>query len=175
MAKPQFLVGETYRDTNGCYVVTEFDGTTVSYKYTDGKFADGKEREGDAEIKWRIECNFRLGATFSSSAFRSPSSTGGAGFFTHAEAFPIVANVIEKYSQTHPDFMVHREIVQALVREPQAQAIAERRLDKSANWCAGQMVAWFSKVFTDGRSEYDGRFERTKIGSYWAYRVRRHR
>jgi hypothetical protein len=35
------------------------------------------------------------------------------------------------------------------------------------------MVAWFSKIFTDGTSEWDARFERKKIGLAWAYRVRK--
>ena len=35
------------------------------------------------------------------------------------------------------------------------------------------MVAWFSKVFADGTSEWDARLERKKIGLAWAYRVRK--
>jgi hypothetical protein len=173
MAKPNFILGETYHDNNGPYLVTGFDGTTISYKYIAGAHADDKERTGNAEIKWRIECNLRRGPTPLFSSSGSSASSDGAGFFTHAEAFPIVANVIETYSQTHADFMVHETIIEALLKTPEAQRIAARRPDRTPRWCAGQMVAWFSKVFTDGRSDWEGRFERKRISAKWAYRVRR--
>ena len=74
MSSPEFVVGGTYHDTRGSYQVTSFDGMTISYKYTDGEYADGTERRGDAEIKWRIECNFRHRSSPSYGSLRSSSS-----------------------------------------------------------------------------------------------------
>ena len=74
MSSPEFVVGGTYHDTRGSYQVTSLDGIIVSYKYTDGEYADGTERRGDAEIKWRIECNFRHRSSPSYGSLRSSSS-----------------------------------------------------------------------------------------------------
>jgi hypothetical protein len=35
------------------------------------------------------------------------------------------------------------------------------------------MVAFFSKVFTEGRSPWDSEFVRDKIDGKWAYRTRK--
>jgi hypothetical protein len=34
------------------------------------------------------------------------------------------------------------------------------------------MVAWFSQVFTVGRSDWEGEFVRRKEGGSWAYAVK---
>jgi len=169
MAKPSFVVGETYQDHNGPYKVISIEGNVLVYAY-----ADGIQHKGDAGIKWTIHCNILSGYSALQSAHLSQrlQSANGGEFFTHAEAFPLIAKAIETYSTVHTDFMKHGEIVQAVMKDPQGQVILERRSDKTKLWLAGCMVAWFSKVFTDGRSDYESCFERKKIGSAWAYRVR---
>jgi len=168
MAKPSFVVGETYQDRNGPYKVISIEGNRLVYEY-----ANGIQLKGDAETKWRIHCNILSGYSALRSVHLSQrlQSADSGEFFTHAEAFPIIAKAIETYNRTHTDFMNHRELVQAVIKDPQGQVILDRRLDKSKKWLAGCMVAWFSKMFTDGRSDYDNCFERKKIGLAWAYRV----
>ena len=48
------------------------------------------------------------------------------------------------HSQRHSEFMLHGGVIEALLKNPQAQVIAARRPDKTPKWCMGQMVAWFS-------------------------------
>ena len=105
--------------------------------------------------------------------FPQRSLSDRKNFFTHAEAFPIIADAIDVYSKSHDDYMKHAEIVEAVIRNPRGRLILERRQDKPKSWSAGVMVAWFSKIFTDGTSAWNNQFERKKIGSAWAYRVMR--
>ena len=164
-----FVVGESYQDRVGTYKVVSIEGNRLIYEY-----ADGIQHEAGADAKWRIHRNMLLErrAPLPTRSSLSSRSDIDRGFFTHAEAFPIIAKAIETYYSLHADFMIHKEIVQAVMKDPQGQVILDRRPDKTRLWSAGVMVAWFSKVFTDGRSDWDSRFERKKIGSAWAYRVR---
>ena len=84
----------------------------------------------------------------------------------------IFADVINAYGKRHKSFMTHGKIVAAFMEHPEGQLILNRPHDRSNLYWVGVMVAWFSKVFTDGRSEWDSFLERKKIGSAWAYRVR---
>lgn len=172
LSKHAFVVGETYHDRVGTYKVISIESDRLRYAY-----ADGVEREGDAETKWRIHQNIHSNPSTSLSVGVAQRSGrgGNTDFFTHAEAFPIIANIIERHSGAHDGYMEHAEIVNALMADPQGQAILERRPDKTKTWSAGVIVAGFSKAFTDGTSDRDSRFEREKIGGAWAYRVRCHK
>lgn len=145
-------------------------GNRLIYEY-----ADGIQHEGNAEAKWRIHRNVlsEKSASLPVSLPQRSRSDDKKGFFTHAEAFPIIANAIETYCRSNNQYMTHDEIVEAVMKDPQGQVILDRRPDKTKLWSAGVMVAWFSKIFTDGTSEWDGRFDREKICGVWAYRVRR--
>lgn len=173
MPKPlnhSFVVGETYQDRVGTYKVVSIEGDSLVYDY-----ADGIRHESNAEAKWRIHRNM-LSEQSNLHSVRLPQrlwSDDKKGFFTHAEAFPIIANAIETYSGSHDQYMTHDEIVEAVMKDPQGQVILDRRPDKTKLWSAGVMVAWFSKVFTDGTSDWDTRFDREKICGVCAYRVRR--
>lgn len=170
LAKHAFAVGETFHDRVGTYKVISIEGNRLRYAYP-----DGIERVGDAETKWRIHQNILSDSNPSLSVRVAQRYGRGADsdFFTHAEAFPIIANLIERQSRAHGGYIEHAEIVKALMSDPQGQVILERRPDKTKKWSAGVMVAWFSKAFTEGTSDWDSRFMRKKISGSWAYRVRR--
>jgi hypothetical protein len=89
MAKPAFVVGETYQDRNGPYKVILIEGNVLVYAY-----ADGIQHKGDAGIKWTIHGNILSGYSALPSAHLSQhlQSSNGGEFFTHAEAFPIIAS-----------------------------------------------------------------------------------
>jgi hypothetical protein len=163
-----FIVGETYQDRVGLYKVVCIEGNRLLYQY-----ADTIQHEADADRKWRIHRNVLLEQGAAAHIPQRVQSNDEKGFFTHAEVFPIIANAIETYCRKHANYMTHEEIVEAVMKDPQGQAILERRPDKTKLWSAGVMVAWFSKIFTDGTSEWDARFERKRIGLPWAYRVRK--
>jgi len=168
--KHSFVVGETYQDRVGAYTVISVEGNRLVYEY-----ADRIQREGDVVTKWRIHWNILseksgLNPGRPSQPFRSKNVND---FFTHAEAFPIIAHVIEMHSRTHQKLMTHDEMVKAVMNDLQEQVILDRRPDKPKSWSAGVKVAQFSKAITGGKSEWDGRFDRDKISGVWAYRVRR--
>ena len=163
-----FVVGESYQDRVGTYTVKSVDGNCLLYEYV-----DGIQHDADPSVKWRIHKNMFLEQGVRAIISKREPSHHDAGFFTHAEVFPIIANAIDTYSSRHFTYMTHEEIVEALITDGRAQDILERRVDKSQSWSASVMVAWFSKIFTDGTSEWDARFERKKIGLAWAYRVRK--
>ncbi len=44
--------------------------------------------------------------------------------------------------------------------------------DRTADWIAHNMVAWFSQRITVGESDWAARFDREKRNGKWAYRSR---
>jgi hypothetical protein len=169
-----FVVGETYEDRAGQYKVLSLEAQRVFFEY-----ADGTQGSGSIEIKERIHQNILSERTNKQVGSPTPkprltnSRSHKEVFFTHAEVFPIIADVIENHSKHSDDYMRHGEIGEALMNHPEGGLILDRLPGhETRSWWANDMVAFFSKVFTEGRSEWDGRFERKKIDGKWAYRVR---
>ncbi len=163
-----FEMGKTYLDHVGTYKVVSIDGSRLVFAT-----ADGIEHEGDAEIKWRIYRNILSGesAPHTSPSLQRPS-VNGATSIANDEASPIFADVIRAYGKSHKDFMPHKKIVAAFMEHPEGQRILNRPHDRpNKNW-VGVKLAGFSRVFTEGRSPWEGCFKREKVGSAWAYRVR---
>lgn len=95
--------------------------------------------------------------------------------FRHAEAFPIIADVIREYSQQEGNFIPHHEIVAAFLAHREGRTLAEeaaKKQDSSVDWAASNIVAWFSKRFTEGETSYQDEFERQRVEGRWAYRQR---
>ena len=88
--------------------------------------------------------------------------------FTHSEIFPIIARIAA--SQNSADYMSHRDIAAALVRDPEARAVLDREGGK-VNQRASNMVAWFSQQITAGRNPWQPFFERTRRDGAYAYRA----
>lgn len=164
-----FEVGKTYLDHVGTYKVVAIDGSRLVFAT-----ADGIEHEGNTEIKWQIYRSILSGESAphtSPSLQRSPSGNG-ATFITNDEASPIFADVIKAYGKSYKDFMTHEKIVAAFMEHPEGRLILNRPHNGSKLYWTGVKMAWFSRVFTEGSSPWEGFFERKKIGSAWAYRVR---
>ena len=96
--------------------------------------------------------------------------------FTHAEVEPIVADLIKQIHSKTKHFVMHEELVGALLKHPAGKQIIEAALRSRSkagwsreNWAAN-MKAWFSQRYP--HSEYRDRFERQKVGGRWAYKPR---
>jgi hypothetical protein len=167
-----FVVGATYADRIGEYKVISVENTRIVFEY-----ADGQRCEGDAEQKARIYRNIQLESKSPTPAQprrRVRISKNSVHAFTHADVFPVIAAIIEAHSSQSSNYITHDEIVEILLKCPEAGPFlnacpTEER--KSTEWWAHNMVAWFSKVFTDGLTDWNHRFERTKIDNKWAYKV----
>jgi hypothetical protein len=167
----EFVVGSTFQDRLGKYRVISLDGSRMVIEYL-----DGSRRENTIADKWRIHCNMVASENAPIKAppsRRLPKRRSGAIFFTHEEVFPIIADVIQTFGATSTEFMAHQYLVEAFMKHPQAQLILSRPHDKTDFWWASSMVQWFSKVFTEGRSDWNGTFDRTQIDGDWAYRKHR--
>jgi hypothetical protein len=98
-----------------------------------------------------------------------------ANLFSQSEIFPVIARLILAESQAHVDaYASHDRIVQLLLNDPDgaaliAQAVAKSK-NKKAREISSNMIAWFSKKITDGKSEWAGFFERTRPDGRYAYR-----
>lgn len=165
-----FVIGETYLDRAGTYRVISIDGDRLVYEY-----ADGIPHEGSAERKWCIHRSIvsEQSAPHTACPSQRRRSANGEGFFTYEEVSPIFADVIKAYGKRHENFMTHEEIVAAFMEHPEGQPILNRPHDSSNLYWAGVMKAHFSRKYNGGKSEWDDSFEGKKIGSDWAYRVRR--
>lgn len=93
------------------------------------------------------------------------------------DVFPIIAAKIERLSASRPGFVPHDAIVEAVLADPEAAAIVETahhaEPERSPEWLAHNMVAWFSQRISMGESEWADRFDREFIDGKWAYRPRR--
>lgn len=94
--------------------------------------------------------------------------------FRHAEVFPIIAEIIRDHSRRAGGYITHREIAGELLLQKEGRALAEEAAEKQGNPAenvASNMVAWFSKRFTEGETLFQGEFERKKIRGRWAYKA----
>lgn len=91
------------------------------------------------------------------------------------DVFPIIAQIIEDLHAKEQRYITHDEITDALLQNQEAIAIIEdaqkqRDDERSTEWIAHNMVAWFSERITVGQSDWDGSLDRTKIDGKWAYK-----
>lgn len=124
-----------------------------------------------------LDARFRASGTTPLPSGKPKSSTIADGdedsSFRHAEAFPIIADVIRECSQQEGNFIHHHEIVAAFLAHPEGRTLAQEaaeKQDSSVDWAASNMVAWFSKRFTEGETPYQDEFERKRVEGRWAYR-----
>ena len=166
-----FVVGETYRDRRGTYKVISVQENRLTYDY-----GDGIPLIGDAETKWQIHSNLlsEQNPPHTASSSQRPRPTNNEQFWAYDEVAAIFVEVVTAYGKRHTDFMAHETMVSALMEHPEGKRILERPHDDRSNeYWVGVMLAWFSRAFTEGRSEWENSLERKKIGSAWAYRVRK--
>jgi len=90
----------------------------------------------------------------------------------HDEVFPLVAHVIAAEFQQHQRFITSREIASALLRDAEARRIIDgvvQQRGSTPERTAINMVAWFSQRITAQQSEWQSKFERTRIDNQYAY------
>jgi hypothetical protein len=89
--------------------------------------------------------------------------------FTFVETFPVIAHAIVKSSNRDAEgFFSHHEIVNSLLRDDKGKKLVEEALkhsppEQSPKAKAGNMVAWFSKIWTETKgkdSVWEGLFEK---------------
>lgn len=92
-----------------------------------------------------------------------------------ADVFPIVVRLIgQAFSERH-DYVTSREIAERLAGDGEAAPLldqARRQPDeqRSSDWLAANMVAWFGQRITVGESDWSAAVERVRIDGNWAYR-----
>jgi hypothetical protein len=165
-----FVVGETYADRKGEYRVISLQGKRVEVEYK-----DGTRIIGNVEIKARIRQNM-LSEQNAFHPVQAPTPSRSrervGRYFSHADVFPIIAEIIESHSEPSRDYVTHDRIVEAMLEHSKARLFLDScPNDKPREWWALDMVAFFSKVYTEGRSPWQSRFERTEIDGKCAYRI----
>jgi hypothetical protein len=168
----RFEVGEAYRDHRGMYKVVSVEENRIFYDY-----GDGIQREGDAEIKWRIYANILFSEQHpphTASSLQQSRPANNEQFWAYDEVAAIFFEVVAEYAKRQTDFMTHEKMVAAFMEHAEGNRILDRPHDERPDqYWVGVMLAWFSRAYTEGRSEWENRLERKKIGSAWAYRVRK--
>jgi len=93
-----------------------------------------------------------------------------------SHVFPIIARVIADTSAARTDYVSAREIAELLLKDPEGRAAIESARpglpERSDQWIASNMVAWFGQRITTGQSDWAGDFERVKVRGVWAYKGR---
>jgi hypothetical protein len=97
--------------------------------------------------------------------------------FTHAETFPLIAHVVRKLCSAKNDFVGHREIVDAMLSDPEIVhsldlIIARNPEAHPRDWWAHSMMKWFSQAFTEGTNDYCQVFEREADTRPYRYKIR---
>ena len=98
-------------------------------------------------------------------------------YFSHDDAFPIIARLIAEVYQRSKHYVTHDELVSAVIADTLGAKLilaaqSDSKGDRRDDWWAANMVAWFSKTITDNQSEYESYFDRKKVKRAWAYRPR---
>ncbi len=94
--------------------------------------------------------------------------------FTHDDVFPIIERLIQDLHEDKRDFVPHRLIAKMLLDDELGRGLVKeaRRANQldSDEKCASNMVAWFSKIFTERLPVSAEQFDRTKLRGRWAYK-----
>jgi len=73
-----------------------------------------------------------------------------------------------------PEFATHEEIIERLKSDragkAEIEAARQRCPDKTADWLAANMVAWWSQTITEGKNPWGRYFERKEIKRKYAYK-----
>ena len=152
---------------------------------SEARIADDTTKKAEANDCWNMEkfedsliidfhC-FILRNTVSHRNF-SKAITMGARF-SHDDVFPIIAEGIDTLVQEANSFVTHESLVQYLLQHPQGSthvdAACEAGTDQlSREWMAGNMVAWFSKRYTEESLPCAAKYERSSDTPY-GYRPRK--
>jgi hypothetical protein len=94
----------------------------------------------------------------------------------YKETYPIIAGLIHTLYDASGDdseWVTHDELSDALLDHPEGKEIVEDEAaakDKEPERTASNMVATFSRLYTDGTLAHKDEFERERVQGRWAYR-----
>lgn len=167
---PFFVVGQSYLDRQGEYLVTSITGDQISYKR-----ADGQEHRADARLKAHIQRSV-LAEQKAPTPFREMAQANGdPGPFQQGilqEVFWWIAQIVRERATEADDWISHDSLVSALIAHPDAGPLLNQRSERDPEWFASDYIAFYSREWTLGRPRHADTIERTKIGGDWAYRAR---
>lgn len=91
------------------------------------------------------------------------------------EVFPIIARIIRQEQEHQERFVPSSEIATQLLRDRDGRKVikeAQRhpKNNRTAEQIASNMVAWFGQRITQGKSEWEDKFDRIQIKKRWAYK-----
>jgi hypothetical protein len=165
-----FVVGGSYADRNGKYRVISLTAEKMEIEYEDGRRATGSVGTR-TEIYRNILREQNIHRPLRQRRPLTSQRESGT-YFTHADVFPIIVEIIEAHSRISEEYITHDEIVSAMLDHPEARiALDNCPANKTQQWWASDMVAFFSKVYTERRSEWQGRFDRDRIEGNYAYKL----
>ncbi len=170
---PPFIVGETYLDRDGEYLVTDIFGNDIEIQRPNGKRLkqDGRTK---ANIHRSILADLKSVRVQSNGA-RSEIGPRPKRAGILEEMYWCIAEIIEQKSKSTTEYIRHGDLAEALTTHSYAGPLIAYRSAhdaKDPSWFASDYVAFYSKEWTEGKPRYADRFERTNIGGKWAYRVR---
>jgi hypothetical protein len=95
--------------------------------------------------------------------------------WSHDDLFPIIAQAIDDLYAQSRRLVGHDAIAAFLLKDSEASnhiaaACEASETERSRDWVAHNMVAWFGQRITVGESKWSNRFERQKINGKWAYK-----
>ena len=92
-------------------------------------------------------------------------------YYRHDEVFPVIARIIDEFSQGSTGYVKHDKIVNSMLVEPELQIVLDRRpKHRSRDSWASNMVQWFSEKITMGQSKWRYDFDRQQVDGKWEYR-----
>lgn len=106
-------------------------------------------------------------------------------FFNTSETNDVVIKLIKEQYQSRPRWVTREELVSAFQRDRRGEGLAAQAMERqqqvkgkagafrrSKEDMIGNMIDWFSSDYNRGKPSVTRDFDRTKIGSHWAYRPR---
>lgn len=122
--------------------------------------------ELDARLRSLSAADKRIGET------RASTLTEGNedNTFYHIDTIPIIADIIREHCGENNDYITHHEIVTTFLVHPIAQQTVTQQ-GNPIEQVASNIIAWFSKRFTEDATLYQDEFERERINGRWSYRT----
>jgi len=96
--------------------------------------------------------------------------------WSQPDVFPIIFRLIVEASKRQNGFVPSPEIAKLMLSDREGREAIDSACkggrEKTAEWTAQNMVAWFGQLITMGTSIWADRVDRVKIHDVWAYKAR---
>jgi hypothetical protein len=94
--------------------------------------------------------------------------------WSQSNVLPIIFRLIAEAFTRQSGFAPSPEIVKLMLSDPEGREAVDWACkggrDKTPEWVAQNMVAWFGQRITIGTSDWADRVDRVKIHGRWAYK-----